>query len=143
MKRVLTTLIIAILAGVSGFIISDIGALQMTTKTAYTTKEPLLIAGEQKNFSILPAGTVLYFDRAWPEGHQTYHVYFHFKGDFNADAADANMISPLWLRTVDPEELPKLLKDYPVTKDDLAEILKARKVTKAELVQILREWPDE
>jgi DNA-directed RNA polymerase subunit H (RpoH/RPB5) len=53
------------------------------------------------------------------------------------------MISPLWLRTVDPEELPKLLKDYPVTKDELVEILKARKVTKAELVQIVREWPDE
>jgi hypothetical protein len=143
MKRVLPTLIIAILAGVFGFIISDTGALNMTTKTAYTTKEPLLIAGEQKNYSILPSGTVLYFDRAWPEGHQTYHVYFHFKGDFNAGPADANMISPLWLRTVDPEELPKLLKDYPITKDELVEILKARKVTKAELVQILRDWPDE
>jgi hypothetical protein len=142
-KRVFLTLIIAILAGVFGFIISDTGALNMTTKTAYTTKEPLLIAGEQKNYSILPAGTVLYFDRAWPEGHQTYHVYFHFKGDFNGGPADADMISPLWLRTVDPEELPKLLKDYPVTKDELVKILQARKVTKAELVQILRDWPDE
>jgi hypothetical protein len=143
MKRVLATLIIAILASVSAFIIADTGALNMTTKTAYTTKEPLLIAGEQKNYSILPAGTVLYFDRAWPEGHQTYHVYFHFKGDFNSEPADATMISPLWLRTVDPEELPKLLKDYPITKDELVEILKARKITKAELVQIVREWPDE
>lgn len=115
----------------------------MTTKTAYTTREPLLIAGEQKHFSILPAGTVLYFDRAWPEGHQTYHVYFHFKGDFKAEPADASMISPLWLRTVDAEELPKLLKDYPLTKEELVEILKARGITKAELVQILREWPDE
>lgn len=115
----------------------------MTTKTAYTIKEPLLIAGEQKHYSILPKGTVLYFDRAWPEGHQTYHVYFHFKGDFKAAPADANMISPLWLRTVDPEELPKLLADYPVTKDELVEILKARKITKAELVQIVREWAEE
>lgn len=115
----------------------------MTTKTAYTIQEPLLIAGEQKHFSILPAGTVLYFDRAWPEGHQTYHVYFHFKGDFKANPADARMISPLWLRTVDPDELPKLLKDYPITKNELVEILKARKITKAELIQIVREWPDE
>ena len=115
----------------------------MTTKTAYTIKEPLLIACEQKYYSLLPAGTVLYFDRAWPEGHQTYHAYFHFKGDFNASPAYANMISPLWLRTVDPEELPKLLKDYPVSKDELVEILKARKITKAELVQIVREWPND
>jgi hypothetical protein len=143
MKKFLFILLIAIISGASGFIISDTGALNMTIKTAYTIKEPLLIAGEQKYYSILPAGTVLYFDRAWPEGHQTYHVYFHFKGDFKADPADANMISPLWLRTVDPEELPKLLKDYPVTKDELVEILKARKITKAELIQIVREWPDE
>jgi len=143
MKKILALLLTSILSEVSGFLISDTGVLNMTTKTAYTTKEPLLIAGEQKHYSILPEGTVLYFDRAWPEGHQTYHVYFHFKGDFKAAPADANMISPLWLRTVDPEELPKLLKDYPLTKDELVEILKARKITKAELVQIVREWPDE
>jgi hypothetical protein len=53
------------------------------------------------------------------------------------------MISPLWLRTVEPEELPKLLKDYPITKNELVEILKARKITKDELIQIVREWPDE
>ncbi|GAB3410941.1 hypothetical protein GCM10027318_24880 [Massilia agilis] len=115
----------------------------MTTKTAYLTKEPLLIAGEQGYNSLLPAGTVLYYDRAWPEGHQTYHVYFHFKGDMKVEAADANMVSPLWLRTVEPEELPKLLNDYPVSKDELVQILKARKITKAELVQIVRDWPDE
>ncbi|MEW6319307.1 MAG: hypothetical protein AB1670_23350, partial [Pseudomonadota bacterium] len=48
------------------------------------------------------------------EVHQTYHVYFHFKGEFDSEPADAEMISPLWLRTVDPEELPKLLNNYPV-----------------------------
>jgi hypothetical protein len=143
MMKMPSLFIIAFVAGALGFLLFDTRALNMMTKTAYTTKEPMLIAGAQTHYSILPAGTVLYFDRAWPEGHQTYHVYFHFKGDFKAGPADANMISPLWLRTVDPEELPKLLKDYPVTKDDLVEILKARKITKAELVQIVREWPDE
>jgi hypothetical protein len=143
MKKLLFMLLVAILSGASGFLISDTGVLNMTTKSAYTILEPLLITGEQKYYSILPAGTVLYFDRAWPEGHQTYHVYFHFKGDFKADHADANMISPLWLRTVEPEELPKLLKDYPITKNELVEILKARKITKDELIQIVREWPDE
>lgn len=143
MKGAIFIILTTIAAGTLGYFISDKGALKMTTKTAYTIKEPLLIAGEQKYYSILPAGTVLYFDRAWPEGHQTYHVYFHFKGDFKADIADASMISPLWLRTVDPEELLKLMKEYPVTKDELVEIIKARKVSKAEMVQIIREWPDD
>lgn len=143
MKKLLVLIIVAALAGGVGFLLCDTGVLNMTTKTAYTTKEPLLIAGEQNYYSVLPAGTVIYYDRAWPEGHQTYHVYFHFKGDLKAAPADASMISPLWLRTVDPEELPKLLHDYPVSKDELVAILKARKITKAELVQIVREWPDE
>jgi hypothetical protein len=143
MKKALLILLIIILSSTSGFLISNTRVLNAKTKTAYIIREPLLIAGEQKYYSILPAGTVLYFDRAWQEGHQTYHAYFHFKGDFKADPTDANIISPLWLRTVDPEELPKLLKDYPITKDELVVILKARKITKAELAQIIRDWPDE
>jgi hypothetical protein len=143
MRKALLLAIGVSLAGVLLLLKLGTGTLNMTTKTAYTTKEPLLIAGEQQHYSILPAGTVLYFDRAWPEGHQTYHVYFHFKGDFKGEPADSEMISPLWLRTIDPEELPKLLKDYPLTKDELMEILKARKITKSELVQIVRDWPDE
>lgn len=120
------------------------GVLSMTSKTAFTIEEPLLIEGEQqKTYSLLPAGSVLYLDKSWPEGHQTFHVYFHFKGDFKAVPADPKLISSLWLRTVDREELPKLLNEYPVRKDELTAILRARSVTKAELTQILREWPDE
>lgn len=140
-----TALVLVISAALAGALIFKFGtgASNMTSKTAFTTKEPLLIAGEQPHYSILPAGSVLYFDRAWPEGHQTFHVYFDFKGEFRAERADPEMISPLWLRTVDPEELPKLLKDYPLTKDELVSILKARKITKAELVQIARDWPEQ
>jgi hypothetical protein len=120
------------------------GVHPMTSKKAYMIDEPLLIEGEQQNiYSVLPAGTVLYLDKSWPEGHQTFHVYFHFKGDFNATPTDPGLISPIWLRTVDREELPKLLNNYPLSKKELATILKARSVTKAELTQILRDWPDD
>ena len=116
----------------------------MTSKTAFRLEEPLLIEGEQqKTYSLLPAGSVLYLDKSWPEGHQTFHVYFHFKGDFKAAPADPKAISPLWLRTIDREELPKLLNEYPLTKHELTAILRTRGVTKAELTQILREWPEE
>lgn len=116
--------------------------LSIAPKAAYATAEPLLLFGEQQHYSILPKGTVLYFDRAWPEGHQTFHVYFHIKGEFKAERADPELISPLWLQRVDPEGLPKLMKDYPLTKDELVEILKARQITKAELTAILQDWPD-
>jgi len=116
----------------------------MTSKTAFTIEEPLLIEGEQqKTYSLLPAGSVLYLDKSWPEGHQTFHVYFHFKGNFKATPADPKALSPLWLRTVDREELPKLLNEYPLSKEELTALLRARSVTKAELTQILREWPEE
>ena len=116
----------------------------MTSKKAFTIDEPLLIEGEQqKNYSLLPAGSTLYLDKSWPEGHQTFHVYFHFKGDLKARPADVNVISPIWLRSVDRDELSKLLNEYPVSKNELAAIIRARGITKTELIQILREWPED
>jgi len=116
----------------------------MTSKKAFTTTEPLLIESEQqKTYSILPAGTVLYLDKSWPEGHQTFHAYFHFKGQFSSTPADPNSISPIWLRTVDRDELPKLLNEFPLSKQEIMTILRARSVTKSELTQILRDWPDD
>ena len=125
------------------YILLATGVLAITSKTAFTIKEPLLIESErQKTYSLLPAGSVLYLDKSWPEGHQTFHVYFHFKGDFKAVPADPKTISPLWLRIVDRKELPKLLNEYPLNKQELTTILRTRGVTKAELTQILREWPE-
>lgn len=115
----------------------------MTTKKAFRLEEPLLIEGEkQTSYSLLPAGTVLYYDKSWDEGHSTYHVYFHFKGEFKSTPADSSGIDPIWLRTVDSAELPKLLSEYPVSRDELAAILKAKRATKQDLVQILRDWTD-
>ena len=119
------------------------GASSMKGKVAMTLKEPLLIEGEvQKYSSLLPAGTTLYHDKSWPEGHSTYHVYFHFKGHFESEPANPEVIAPLWLRNVDREEVSKLLRDYPVSKDELVKILKARKMTREELAQIVREWTE-
>jgi len=119
------------------------GAVNVNKKPAFRLKEPLLIEGEQQNYhSLLPAGTVLYMDKSWPEGHETFHVYFHFKGNFEADAADAGVVSPLWLRTVERDDLGKLLSESPVSKDDLVRILKARKMTREDLADIVREWTD-
>ncbi|MFS2005362.1 hypothetical protein ACEN9F_17190 [Duganella sp. CT11-25] len=115
----------------------------MNSKKAVRLEEPLLIEGEQQNsYSLLPAGTVMYYDKSWNEGHSTYHVYFHFKGEFKSVSADSEGIDPIWLRTIDSDELPKLMSDYPVSRDELTDILKAKRATKQDLVQILRDWKD-
>lgn len=115
----------------------------MNTKKAYRLDEPLLIEGEKQNsYSLLPQGTVLYYDKSWDEGHSTYHVYFNFKGEFKSTAVENNGIDPIWLRTVPADELPKLLSEYPVSLEELTAILKAKRATKQDLVQILRDWKD-
>lgn len=95
------------------------GVFPITSKIAFKLEEPLLIEGEQqKTYSLLPAGLILYLDKIWAEAHQTFHVCFHFKGEFSATPADPNSISPLWLRKADREALPKLLNDYPLSKQE-------------------------
>jgi hypothetical protein len=126
-----------------GILLAKIGEIHMESKKAFRIEEPLLIEGKKQNsYSLLPVGTVLYYDKSWDEGHSTYHVYFHFKGVFKSEPVDGNTISPIWLDTIDAEELPKLMSDYPVSRDELINILKAKRATKQDLVQILRDWRD-
>jgi hypothetical protein len=143
MKRAITLVLCAIIFFIFGLLTSESGVIHMRARKAFAIEEPLLIEGEvQNSYSILPVGTVLYLDKSWPEGHDTYHMYFHFKGDFKARPANIDVIAPLWLRTVDSNELGKLVKDYPVTRDELTALLKAKRVTKQDLVQILHDWVD-
>ena len=135
--------LVAITAAIFGFLLSEKGVIQMNDKKAFRLEEPLLIEGEKQNsYSLLPSGTVLYYDKSWAEGHSTYHVYFHFKGDFKAVPVDGNGIDPIWLRTIDSDELSKLMTEYPVSREELTNILKAKRATKQDLVQILRDWTD-
>lgn len=118
------------------------------TKTTYLElQEPLLlhVGAELKNFHMLPAGTALYKDYAFPEGHTRYVVYVNIKADFAAKQVvsdKANFISPIWAYPVGPDDLAKLVAETPISKDDLVRILKARKMTREELAQIVREWQD-
>lgn len=135
--------IIAIIATALGFFLSEKRVIHTNDKKAFRLEEPLLIEGEkQNNYSLLPTGTVLYYDKSWAEGHSTYHVFFHFKGEFKSIPADGNGIDPIWLRTIDSDELSKLMTEYPVSREELTKILKAKRATKQDLVQILRDWTD-
>jgi hypothetical protein len=139
----LLLVLVALIAASVGALLSQKGVMPMSGKKAFRLQEPLIIEGEKQNgYSLLPTGTVLYYDKSWDEGHSTYHVYFHFKGRFKAVPIVGDGIDPIWLRTIDADELPKLMADYPVSRDELISILKAKRATKQDLVQLLREWND-
>jgi hypothetical protein len=119
------------------------GADSMKTDIAFQIEEPLLIQGKTENsYSLLPTGTVLYFDKDWPEGHTTYYVYFNVKSEFKSTPVNSKITSPIWLRNIESDELAKLVSDYPISREELTAILKAKRATKQDIVQILRDWQD-
>lgn len=144
MKKILLIIApTAILFFVLGAGFAEKGIFKMTINKAFQLEEPLLIEGQRQNsYSLLPAGTVLYYDKSWDEGHSTYHVYFNFKGDFKSSEVSAEGIDPIWLRNIPKDELPKFLAEYPLSSQDLQIILKSSRVTKQDLVQILRDWDE-
>lgn len=139
----LSGIVLGVISTSLGVLLAESGVIHMSSKKALRLEEPLLIEGEkQSSYSLLPVGTVLYYDKSWEEGHSTYHVYFHFKGQFKSMPTEMEGIDPIWLRTIDRDELPKLMSDYPVSKDELISILRAKRATKQDIVQILSDWKD-
>ncbi|MCO7614083.1 hypothetical protein NJH83_27980 [Pseudomonas chlororaphis] len=71
----------------------------LKTRQALIIEAPL---GDAHNYQ-LPAGTVLYFDRALAEGHGLYHAHFYFHGTPEHDPVrlepkhQGSLIVPTWL----------------------------------------------
>lgn len=72
------------------------------------TTEALRIYGPQDDGVDyrLPAGTVLYFDQAFAEGHVRYRAYFNHKGPIAHEPVEmkpeygGRLFAPLWLETL-------------------------------------------
>ena len=133
---------IALGAGITYF-----GVPYMKKTTMLKLKEPLLLnaEGETRNYHMLPAGTALYLDHSFPEGHDRYRVYINFKGTFEHEVIESdkpNFISPIWAYNIQKEDISKLISDTPISRDDLIHILKARKMTRDDLADIVRNWKD-
>jgi hypothetical protein len=141
----LPVLVTAAFAG--GVAFQKFGVPAMSKTTYYKLNEPLLLnaEGEQKDFHMLPAGTALYKDYEFPEGHTRYIVYINVKGSVDTEKIESdkvNLVDPIWGYRVRPEDLPALMASTPISKEDLVRILKARKMTREDLAQIVREWRD-
>jgi hypothetical protein len=106
-------------------------------------KQPLLLAGagSPNAHYLLPQGTSLYYDQAFPEGFVRYKVYINVEG-VKLESREANekfWLNPLTAFPVDADNLSKLLREQPLTKEDLAAILKSGSISKADIRQLLRE----
>jgi hypothetical protein len=105
---------------------------------------PLLVSSdrESKITHMLPSGTTMYFDQAYPEGFTRYKVYV------NVDRlplglkelSDPTAILPIEGAAPTGDDLKKLLSSYPLTKNDLEAILKSGKVTREEIKALLTEY---
>ncbi len=107
-------------------------------------QQPLMLAGAGSDGEryLLPSGTSLYYDQAYPEGFVRYKVYINVEG-VRLDSQESNeqfWLDPLTAYPVDAESLGKLLRNYPLSKADLAAILKSSSVSKDEIRQLLIEY---
>ena len=104
---------------------------------------PLLFngAGSESHQYVLPAGTSLYYDQAFPEGFVRFKVYFNVEGVKleSHEFTEKFWLDPLTAFPVDQSQLRKLIKDYPISKEELSLILKSASISKEEIRQLLAE----
>lgn len=104
---------------------------------------PLMLQGSAGISSkyLLPKGTWLYYDKAFPEGFVRYRIYVNVDGVKleSRELADST-ITPLTAYPIGKPELLKLLRDHPLSKGDLASILQSGQLTKEEIREVLREF---
>lgn len=107
-------------------------------------KAPLMLAGGavSKHNYLLPPGTTLYYERAYPEGFVRYKIYVNVEGTLLdvAPPTEKFWLDPLVAFPVGKEQLKKLLEDYPLSKDELRDILAGGTLSKDEIKSLLDEY---
>ena len=144
MKRSLITAV-ALLATAMSSIAASYYFLELKkVTTAHELQFPLMLQGSQYTGMsyLLPKGTMLYYDKAFPEGFVRYKVYVNVDGVKleSSDLSDPTLISPLTAFPVGKAELLKLLREYPLSKSDLAAILNSGQITKDEVRSMLEDF---
>lgn len=134
---------VAALSGLIGFKLASIME-EKKTPLVHKLKAPLMLAGGATNDHqyLLPAGTSLYFDQAFPEGFVRYKVYVNVEGVSldTSPPTDKFWLDPLTAFPVGKEQLGKLLKVYPLTKDELRGILAGGALSKDDIKALLEEY---
>ena len=105
---------------------------------------PLMLTGSGmagRNY-LLPPGTTLYYEQAFPEGFIRYKIYVNVEGiDLKSTPqADPTLVEPISAYPIGNLELRKLLNEYPLSKEELASILKSGQLSKEEIKELLSEF---
>jgi hypothetical protein len=133
-------------------IFSILGTIFLMTKITQEQKMPLvhklqfplLLTGSDQDSRqyILPKGTSLYFDQAFPEGFVRFKIYVNVEGIKleSHEATEKFWLDPLTAFPVDVNNLKKLLREYPLSKEDLSSILKSSSISKDEIKEVLSDY---
>ena len=110
----------------------------------YKLEAPLMLAGGDAGNppTLLPKGTSLYFDQAYPEGFTRFRVYVNVEGIKlkGREATEKYWLDPLTAFPVDQDQLHKLLKDYPLSRQDLEAILSSGSLSQAQIRELLQKY---
>jgi hypothetical protein len=139
-SRFSTAVTLIILTAVSYYYLMKEPAMPLVHKLAF----PLLLSGSTDSSPnyLLPKGTSLYYDQAYPEGFIRYKIYVNVEGIKleSREATEKFWLDPLTAFPVDAEQLRKLLRDQPLSKDELASILQSGTISKADIRSLLEEY---
>lgn len=142
-KSVSLLLVVAVVSGLMGFKLAYLIG-ERESHMVHKLKAPLMLTGGATNDHqyLLPAGTSLYFDQAFPEGFVRYKIYVNVEGvSLNtAPPTDKFWLAPLTAFPVEKEQLAKLLRDYPLTADELRGILAGGALSKEDIKKLLEEY---
>lgn len=111
--------------------------------SVHTLEQPLMLTGGSvENYpTLLPVGTTLYFDKAYPEGFVRYKMYINVEG-VNLETTpldDSTSIRPMYAFPLDKQMLVELLKGYPLSRDDTT-ILGSGALSRDEIREVLQEY---
>ncbi|MFT3721156.1 hypothetical protein [Pseudorhodoferax sp.] len=127
----------------AGFAAAELWKFPRTTRI-HVLQTPLLLASPDASAGLhmLPKGTTLYFDKAYPEGFTRYRIYVNVDRMPLAleELADSTEIIPVEAYPPDREDLRRLLAGYPLTRDELAAILKSNRFERQEIRSLLQEY---
>lgn len=109
--------------------------------------EPLVLAGGDGGSVrtyLLPAGTSMYYDQAFPEGFVRYKVYVNVEGvNWEPKPTEEKFwVDPLSAFPVGRSQLAELIRNHPLTKEELRSILGGGSLSKDEIKALLREFSE-
>ena len=114
-----TWVVLAMGAVISAVLCATVFSIYGANKMSkvHTLKFPFLLSGpeQSQNMHLLPKGTTLYFDRAFPEGFSRYKVYINIDRTplELQELSDPTLIIPIEASAPSKDDLRKLLREYP------------------------------